>query len=103
MEPSAEDYGQFFWRIKTTLSAEGEITAYADEVKILPDGTLILLRERAREGMPEINLSISAGNWQAVYAAHPRDGAPFAIKRWAGETDGVRAKVPVARAKAKTA
>jgi hypothetical protein len=101
MDPSAEDYGQFFWRIKTKLSADGEISAHADEAKILPDGTLVLLRTR-EGGVPEINLSISAGNWQAVYAAHPRDGSPFAIKGWAGEVGGGRTKAPVARPKART-
>lgn len=86
MEPSAEDYGQFCWCIKTKLSQDGEIVAHADEARILPDGTLVLLR--VRDTLHEINLSIAAGHWQAIYAAHPRDRSPFAIKQWAGQVDG---------------
>lgn len=82
MEGAAHDYGEFCWRIKTSLSADGEIVAHADDARVMPDGTLILLR--MRDGVPLVNLSISAGNWQAIYAVHPRDGVPFAIERWSG-------------------
>ncbi len=99
MEASPADYGEFYWCIKTKLSADGEVFAHADDAKILPDGTLVLLR--LREGVAEINLSIAAGNWQAIYAAHVRDGAPFAVKQWAGEVDAGRAKAPILKAKAK--
>ena len=92
MEITAADYGEFYWCIKTGLSKDGQIFVYADDAKILPDGTLVLLRTRGAN--PEINLSISAGNWQAVYAAHVLDGVPFAVKRWAGEIDGAQAKKP---------
>ena len=101
MEAREEDYGEFCWRIKTQLSQDGEILAYADEARILPDGTLVLLRQR--DTSHEVNLSISAGNWQAIYAVHPRDGSPFAIKQWAGQLDGSRARSSTAKTKAKNA
>ena len=100
MEPSAEDYGQFCWCIKTKLSQDGDIFAHADEARIQPDGTLVLLR--IRDTLHEINLSIAAGHWQAVYAVHPRDRSPFAIKQWAGQVDGGRPKGSIAKPKAKT-
>lgn len=90
MEASVEDYGEFCWCIKTKLSKDGEILAHADEARILPDGTLALIRVRG--AVQEINLSIAAGNWQAIYTVHPRDGSAFAIKQWAGQVDGGRAK-----------
>jgi hypothetical protein len=99
MEPSAEDYGQHCWCIKTKLSQDGEILAYADEARVLPDGTLVLLR--VRDSVHEINLSIAAGHWQAVYAAHLRDRSPFAIKQWAGQVDGGGIRRSTAKTKAK--
>ena len=99
MEASEADYGEFYWCIKTKLSKDGEIFAYADDAKILPDGTLVLLR--MRKDVPEINMSISAGNWQAIYAAHVHDSAPFAITQWAGEVGGGRTRTPIYKSKVK--
>ena len=86
MDIGAEHYGDFYWCIKTNLSKDGEIYVYADHTSVLPDGTLAL--SRVRDTGTEINLSISAGHWQAIYAAHVHDGSPFAIKHWPGKIEG---------------
>jgi hypothetical protein len=86
MDIGAEHYGSFYWCIKTNLLKDGDIYVYADNASILPDGTLAL--SRVGDNGTEINLSISAGNWQAIYAAHVHDGSPFAIKHWPGKIQG---------------
>jgi len=79
-----EQYGRHYWCIKTKLSKSGEIFVHADDVRILPDGTLSLIR--IRDGQPPaINLVLAPGNWNSCYAASAMDGAPLAIEFWEGQ------------------
>lgn len=79
-----EKYGGFYWCIKTKLSKSGEIYVMADDARILPDGTLSMIR--LKEGQPPaINLAIAPGNWIACYAASIVDGAAVAVEHWEGE------------------
>ncbi len=81
---SLDQYGQFYWCIKTSLSKSGEIYAHADDAIVLPDGTLSLIR--MKEGNPpSINLAVAAGNWTACYAASFIDGHAVAVEHWEDE------------------
>ena len=73
------DNGNFYYCIKTRLSENGEIYAFADQVNI-DDGALIL---RRTDGL--ITLSISKGNWSSFYAASVIDGACVSVEHWKGE------------------
>ena len=79
-------YGKLYWCVKTRLSEDGEIYVMADETQTRNDGTLVFLRSR-HDGPTTINLAISPGNWQAVFAANIQDGAPVAIEKWKGEVE----------------
>jgi hypothetical protein len=79
----SEQYGQYYWCIKTSLSKSGEIYAMADDAIVLPDGTLSLTR--VKEGKLSVNLAIAPGNWTAYYAASLIDGHAVAIEHWDGE------------------
>ena len=80
----SKKYGAKYWCVKSNLSNKGEIYAYADEVHVLPDGTLSLIRTRQGHP-PEINLAIAPGNWSACFAASVIDGAAVAVEHWEGE------------------
>lgn len=80
----ADRYGDKYWCVKTSLATDGEIYVHADDARVLPDGTLTLIR--MKEGAPpQINLAIAPGNWTACFAASTIDGGAVAVERWAGE------------------
>jgi hypothetical protein len=76
-------YGNSYWCVKSPLSESGAIFIHADEVRILPDGTLTLLK--VSEGSEMLNLAIARGSWTACYAADSADGSPIAADHWDGE------------------
>lgn len=79
-----DQYGQYYWCVKTPLSKSGEIYAHADEARVLPDGTLSLVR--LQDGKVKyINLAIAPGQWTAMYAANVLDGSAVAVQHWDGE------------------
>ena len=73
-------YGNYYFCVKTSLSADGEIYVMADSVEITSSGILVFWRERT-EGKT-LNLSIAAGKWEAVFAASLVDGAPLSVEHW---------------------
>ena len=66
------------------IGGDDEIYVVADEVQTLSDGSLVFFHSPTT-GPGTINLAISRGNWQAVYAVNVADGSAVAIDRWKGE------------------
>ena len=80
-------FGQYYWCIKTELSQNGEIYAYADKVE-LKEGALILTHYYDQDHTMKPNLIIPAGKWSCLYAASCIDGAAVAVEHWKGEVYG---------------
>jgi len=79
-----EHFGRFYWCIKTSMSKSDEIYIHADDARIMPDGTLSLVK--IRDGQPpSINVAIAPGSWSAVYQASAKDGSPVAVEFWEGQ------------------
>jgi hypothetical protein len=75
----SDKYGKYYWRID--LSNSEVIGCFADEVEVLPDGTLALLR--VKDGKVQFqNLIVAAGKWDDCYAASMWDGSAVAIDQW---------------------
>jgi len=77
-----EKYGDLYWCVKVieSVSPDGEVYIYADEVKTTQDGSLWLI---GKKGHP--NLVLPSGKWLACYAASVIDGAAVAVEHWKGE------------------
>jgi hypothetical protein len=86
IDPIVKKQGQRYWCVKTSLAADGLIYLVADEARVLPDGTLMLIHNRD-SGSPVTNLAIAPGNWSACYAARVDDETPIAVQRWGGVVD----------------
>lgn len=81
----ASGYGKYYWCIKTNLSKDGEIYAWADSVRVGSGGELCLMRDR--DTGEEVNMLIPAGKWFSIYAASVIDGAAVAVQHWKGEVN----------------
>jgi hypothetical protein len=86
IDPIVKKQGQRYWCVKSSLAADGLIYLVADEVSVLPDGTLIFIHNR-ENGLPVTNLAIAPGNWSACYATRVDDETPIAVQRWGGVVD----------------
>jgi len=82
IDPVVKKQGQRYWCVKSSLAADGLIYLVADEVRVLPDGTLLFIHHR-ENGPPVTNLAIAPGNWSACYATRIDD----AVQRWGGVVD----------------
>ena len=80
---TANEYGRFYFCVKTRVSKNGEIYVFADGVSIEPGGELVLWRSTDHGKYP--NLSLAKGHWSAVFAASLIDGHPVAVEHWKGE------------------
>ena len=76
---AAEDYGNYYYGIKTKLSKDGEIYAFADNVNITDNGELVLSR---KDGLP--TLCIAAGKWDCIFAASIVNGDCVSVEHWKG-------------------
>ena len=76
--------GDYYWCIKTELSDNGEIYAYADEIEV-KEGALILVHYYDKTHKWHPNLVIPAGQWSCIFAASHIDGAAVAVEHWKGE------------------
>ncbi len=74
-----EQYGDFYWCVKTPLSENGEVYVHADRIEYF-QGVLILV---GHHDVPV--LSFAAGQWLACFAASVLDGAAVAVAHWKGE------------------
>jgi hypothetical protein len=86
IDPVVKKQGQRYWCVKSSLAADGLIYLVADEVRVLPDGTLVFIHNRDN-GPPVTNLAIAPGNWSACYATRVDDETPIAVQRWGGVVD----------------
>lgn len=75
-------YGDKYWGIKVTkdVSPDGEIYLNANEVRVAPDGSLLMI---GNGGYPV--LTLAAKKWTAVFAASCIDGHAVAVEHWTGE------------------
>ncbi len=73
-------YGKWYYCIKSNMSENNDIYAYADKVVVTDAGNLMLLSDGGF-----INLAFAPGDWDAIYAASCIDGSPIAVEHWAGE------------------
>jgi hypothetical protein len=87
MKPS--DYGKYFWCIGLCDEARSKIHAYADQVEISPNGSVVL---RGPNNL--INLAFQAGQWAFVYASSASDAGAVAVERWPGEVPGQQQGLP---------
>ena len=78
--------GDYYWCIKTELSDNGEIYAYADEIEV-KEGALILLSCYDETHKRHPNLVIPAGQWSCIFAASHLDGGAVAVEHWKGEVN----------------
>lgn len=67
--------GDLYWCI--SLADGKTVLAYADEVSIKPDGSLILYNPEE-----QFNLAFAAGRWVSIYAASVVDGGAVAVDAW---------------------
>lgn len=81
---AAQQYGKFYWGVKTGQSPDGEIYLHADKAEVV-DGCLVFTRDRGHGD--ELLLALAPGQWFAVFAASTIDGHPVAAAHWAGEVD----------------
>ena len=81
-----QTYGNYYWCIKTELSDNGEIYAYADEIEV-KEGALILVHYYDKTHKWHPNLVIPAGQWSCIFAASHIDGAAVAVEHWKGEVN----------------
>jgi len=82
-------YGNYYWCIKTALSDNGEIYAYADEIEV-KEGALILVHYYDKTHKWHPNLVIPAGQWSCIFAASHIDGGAVAVEHWKGEVNSRR-------------
>ena len=80
---AANDYGNSYWCIKTDLSENGEVYAYADDLRIDQSGALVMLHRKDGPLLP--TLVFAPGHWGIIYAASLIDGAPVSVDHWDGE------------------
>jgi len=80
-----ESYGDHYYCVKTPLSISEnkEIYLMADFLEVFPDGSLAFFHNE--DTGRYINLLLSSGEWNAVYAASILDGHAVAIEHWKGE------------------
>jgi hypothetical protein len=76
----SSDYGKYFWCIGLNDVAASKVFAYADQVEISPNGSVIL---RGPNNL--INLAFQPGQWVFVYVSSPEQRTPLAVDRWPGE------------------
>jgi len=83
---STEQYGQYYWCVKTTtdVSPDGEIYVMADDVLVTGSGALEFLRF---DGNTRVNLGIAPGRWLSYFSASLIDGSAVAVEYWAGEVN----------------
>lgn len=65
------DYGKLYWCV---ICPSERIHLFADEAKILPDGTLALMQGKS------ILFAFAPGQWKSVYAASCLDGGAVAVE-----------------------
>lgn len=86
MNSGPSENGRFYWCIKTALSPDEHIYAYADKVEIMGTGELVLSRV-FEDGLELLMLCFAKGSWSACFAASTVDGTPAAVEHWTGEVD----------------
>lgn len=74
------NYGDYYWCVKSNLSDNGEIYLHATRIEITQNGDILFF------GKDDIiMLSIAKNNWSAFFAASLLDGAAVAVEHWPGE------------------
>lgn len=78
--------GKFYWRVKvpTTISLDGEITFYADNVYVTPSSGLSAYNGNSKEKNYRTVIGLAPGTWTAVFPASIADGQPVTILHWPG-------------------
>ena len=80
-------HGEYYWCIKSAVSADGEVYIMADRVEVGPQGELVCIGHSVQDANTQMPfLIIAPGKWIAVYAASCLDGSAVAVERWKGET-----------------
>ncbi len=76
--------GNFYWGLKVPahVSPDKEIFLHADMVNI--SNNSLIFMNKVEKGAMQVVLSLSEGNWNAVYAASVFDGKPIACEHWKG-------------------
>lgn len=77
-------YGKWYYCVKSNMSKNKDIYAYADKTVITDAGNLLLLNDNGT-----INLAFAPGKWDAIYAASCWDGHAVAVEHWAGEVESL--------------
>ena len=91
---SATEYGRFYWCVGVatdlfpdrTASGDTEMHLHADQLDVLPDGTLLALRNR-EDGPTQPNFAWAPGSWRYFYAASLLDGRAVAVEHFPGDKD----------------
>lgn len=83
---SAQNYGRYYWCVKTTLLGKGKMYLFADEARILQDGTLVFVQIK-ENGQEIFTLSFAACNWDLFYAASVIDNHPVCVEHWEKEVE----------------
>ena len=92
--PGPGQYGAWYWCIKVprSVSKNGEIYVFADEIKVTPTGDLLAQGGYRKEfdetpAKPLTVLALAAGKWTAFYASSCLDGSATAVQHWVGEVE----------------
>ena len=83
------EHGQYYWCVKKLLSEDGEIYVNADDARILPDGSLVLVRHKEDGGDRCVNLALAPAQRTCVFMASLLDGSAVAVDHWKGEIEAV--------------
>lgn len=81
----AAGYGDYYWCVKTTLSDDGEMYVFANEVRFLPTGGVLFVAPNCDGVGERTNLALAPGNWSAIFAASCWTGHAVAVEHWKGE------------------
>ena len=83
--PNSADYGTYYWVVDvgTTVSANGRLSVWADEMKVNDHGDLVFINHYGTDGRHKfVGLLLASGNWIAAYAASVFSGAPMVVYKW---------------------
>lgn len=83
MSSPAKAYGRHRWHIKSKVSLDSDVFAYADVAATGPDGSLVLSQEIEGQVVP--SLVIAAGCWSMCCRVSDGPGTspdPLAIEYW---------------------
>ena len=74
--------GDYYWcvLVDKSISEDGEIYLYAQEYKILDNGSICFLDKKE---FPKLH--IANGKWSLIYAASCIDGHAICVEHWKGK------------------